>query len=61
MSERRICRKCGYGFYWPPLGDSEGTRHTDLCLSCDRRGDGDDSCDEDIDGCDEDFMKEIST
>jgi hypothetical protein len=38
-SERRICRGCGYGFYWPPLQgfDPRGRiRHGDLCVSCEK-------------------------
>jgi hypothetical protein len=36
-SERRICRGCGYGFYWPPImGFGDTVRHEDLCLSCEK-------------------------
>ncbi len=44
LTERLICRKCGHGHYWPPLGGVEG-RRKDFCLFCDRRytGEPDDS------------------
>ncbi len=58
---RRICRKCGYGFYWPPLGDPNRTRNQNLCLSCDRSGNGEPDEDEANNNCTVEDMLEIST
>ncbi len=59
-AERRICRKCGYGFYWPPImGLGDTVRHGDRCMRCDHRGGN--SEDEPVNGCTEEDMLEISS
>ncbi len=56
---RQICRKCGYGFYWPPLFVEHIERHKDLCLSCDRLSEGEPEGE--FDPCTIEDMLEIST
>ncbi len=57
---RRICGKCGYGFYWPPLFVEHIERHKDLCLRCDRLlGKGEPEGE--FDPCTIEDMLEIST
>ena len=58
LTERRICRKCGYGYYWPPLL-SHIERYKNLCLRCDRLGES--APEGEFDPCTIEDMLEIST
>ena len=57
--ERRICRECGYGFYWPFLCDYDGTMPQDLCFRCGKASKREPR--EDFDPCTEEDMLEISS
>ncbi len=60
-TERLICRECGHGFYWPPLGSSEKkTRYLlRLCLPCYKQGEPEPA--EPDNPCSVEDMLEIST
>ena len=59
LTERRICRKCGYGFYWPPLPSDTRVRAEDMCLVCGRLGEREPE--DKLDPCTIEDMLEIST
>jgi hypothetical protein len=57
-SQLKICEGCKTEWYWPDVKDYPQGR---LCGKCIRQIDFADKCNAPLDGCDEDFMREISS